>query len=229
MEFQPEFCRLEAFTHFSQNLPQVETVDGLLGAATAISMHELSGVVPAQVDDSLERLADRVRRRATSRHPTAILANLHEVLFEEEQFSGNLEDYYNPANSYLPQVISSKHGLPIMLSLIYYVVGTRCGLEIEGVNAPSHFMVRVQSPEGPMVIDPFYRGEYLSGDEPFQRLQQITGRKFIADPRYLAKASHRQWLARILANLQNLFASQNRRDDLAAMTELQALLGEMLI
>lgn len=229
MEIQPEFCRPEAFALFVSQMPKVDTVDGLLYAVIAISMHELDGVSPAQIDDSLMRISDRVLRRATSRQTSAILANLHEVLFEEERFSGNVEEYYNAGNSYLPQILSTKRGIPILLSLIYYVVGTRCGLMIEGVNSPGHFMVRVRTNEGDMIIDPFYRGEYLSGNEPYKRLQQVTGKTFPPDARYLPAATHRNWLARILANLQSLFASQNRRDDLAAMTELQAQLGEMLI
>ncbi len=229
MENQPEFCRVDAFTTFASQLARIDTVDGLLSAVTAIAMHELDQVSIPAMQDAMSRLADRVLRRAQSGQTTAVLANLHEVLFEEEGFSGNIEDYYRPGNSYLPEVLSTKHGLPIVLSLIYYVVGTRCGLAIEGVNAPGHFLVRVRAQEGWMLIDPFYKGEYLAGKEVYERLSRVTGRQIPEDPRYLPKATHRQWVARILANLQNLFASQERRDDLAAMTELQALLGEMLI
>ena len=76
-----------------------------------------------------------------------------------------------------------------------------------------------------MLVDPFSGGRLLSGEETFQRIEQIIGREVPRTPRLLPRATHRQWLARILGNLHHIFAGANRHDDVAAMTELRTLLG----
>ena len=70
------------------------------------------------------------------------------VLFEEEGFAGNLERYYNALNSYLPVVLNARRGLPIVLGLIYKAVGESAGLLVEGINAPGHFLVRIETDSG---------------------------------------------------------------------------------
>ena len=132
----PTLCRPAAFELFRQHLPLVHTTDGLLYAAIAISMHSLDDVAPEEIDEELHGLAHRVSARLRTDNIDAMTAHLHDVLFEEEGFRGNSDDYYNPNNSYLSAVLASKLGFPISLSLIYKVVAERVGLEVEGVNAP---------------------------------------------------------------------------------------------
>ena len=64
----------------------------------------------------------------------AVLAHLHEVLFDEEGFAGNVDDYYNVANSYLPVVLETRRGIPISLTLLYKLVAERLGLPVQGVK-----------------------------------------------------------------------------------------------
>src|SRR5262245_57103851 len=111
------FCRTEAHQLFVNQLPVLETTIGLLRAAIAVSMHALDDVDPMRVEKRLEVLSLRVRERS-SKSEKAILANLHEVLFEEEQFCGNMDRYYNAMNAYVPAVLNSRCGLPITLGLI---------------------------------------------------------------------------------------------------------------
>ena len=99
--------------------------------AVAIAMHQVENVDIAEFDATLQKYADAVRSRVRGSQPQALLAHLHDVLFEEEKFTGNQEDYYNTANSYLPEVLRTKRGLPITLSLIYKVVAERLGLPEE--------------------------------------------------------------------------------------------------
>lgn len=214
------YCRPEAYRFFLAQLPILHTTRGLLRAATAVSMHALDDVDPERVERRIEVLALQVRERAPSGQPTALVANLHEVLFCEQGFRGNLERYYNALNSYLPVVLNTRRGLPILLSLLYKAVGELAGLRIEGVNAPGHFLVRVECEQAWTIVDPFFGGERLTREETFQRLERILGRPLPRQDRLLATPTHPQWLLRIIGNLRQLFATEQRRDDLAAMTEL---------
>jgi len=225
----PVFCRGEAYQYFLEQLPHLGSTQALLRAAVAISMHALDDVDPALIEERLRDLSLRVRKLAPSRSESAIQANLHLVLFEEEGFAGNLERYYNALNSYLPAVLHTRRGLPIILSLIYKVVGEWSGLTVEGVNAPGHFLVQVQCEKSWMIVDPFFRGQVLSRDEAFQRLDLVAGRTLPRMDELLARPTHEQWLTRIIGNLRQLFATEGRRDDLAAMSELARALGTVRV
>lgn len=224
MQQQPLLCRPQAYFFFAEQLPTLGSREGLLNAAVAIAMHGMRDVQPAMVRSHLYALSHRVRRRVRGRQPQAILAHLHDVLFEEEGFRGNQRDYYNPHNSYLPAVLETRYGIPITLCLIYKVVAEGAGLDVEGVNTPGHFLARVRLPEGGMIVDPFYSGGVLTEAEAFDRIEAVTGRPAPRVAQYMTAVSHAQWLSRMLVNLQHIFASTERRADLAAMTELQTLL-----
>ena len=120
---QPVCCRREAFEVFAAQMPVLETTDGLLNAATAVSMHALNDVRTDEVRARLSEMAERIRSRTCGSQLQAVLAHLHDVLFDEEGFAGNHEDYYNPLNSFLPAVLDLRLGIPITLTLIYKIVG----------------------------------------------------------------------------------------------------------
>lgn len=218
------FCQPEAFELFCEQLPVLETREGLMRAAIAISLHALDDVDPRRIEQRLEVLSLRVLERSPSRRAAAILANLHAVLFDEEGFVGDMDGYYNALNSYLPAVMNSRRGIPILLSLVYKLVAEGTGLTVQGVNAPGHFMVRVACDGGWMIVDPFFKGQVLSRGEAFHRLDRVSQRRLPRHDEYLATPTHHQWMSRILGNLRHLFAAEGRLDDLAAMNELAAAL-----
>ena len=110
----PKFCRKDAYAYFVQQLPILDTTKGLLRAAAAIALHSLPNSQPAIVEERLEGIALRVLGRVKSKQVSARLAHLHDVLFAEEKFAGNTDEYYTADNSYLPRVLESKRGLPIV-------------------------------------------------------------------------------------------------------------------
>lgn len=226
MDQTPNFCRLIAYEHFVRHLDTLDTTASLVQAAVAISMHELDGIDPDQIASRLNKLAARIGGRVHSGNQQALLAHLHDVLFVEEGFAGNTERYYDAGNSYLPVVLQTKRGLPIILALLYKAVAQGVGLEAEGLNSPGHFLVQVRCGGEWMYVDPFFHGQSLSREEAFSRLEQMGGREMPREDQILSPATHQQWLSRILANLQAQFANEGRQDDLAAMTELQEALGE---
>src|SRR5438093_11540308 len=109
----PLCCSPEVFKLLTAQAARIESSDALLHGAIAISMHQLDTVDPTAVDATLQSYADTVRQRVRGRQPQALLAHLHDVLFEENKFHGNTDDYYAPGNSYLPSVLETKTGLPI--------------------------------------------------------------------------------------------------------------------
>jgi regulator of sirC expression with transglutaminase-like and TPR domain len=218
-------CQPEALAFFENQLPHLQTTEGLLRAAIAVSMHALDDVDAERVEQRLRIVSLRVVERSPSRREAAILANMHSVLFDEEGFLGNLERYYNALNSYVPAVLDTRRGLPIILSLIYKVVGEWAGLRVEGINAPGHFMVRVHCDRAWMIVDPFFGGQVLSRAEAFDRIDRVAGSRIPRTNQMLATATNEQWLIRILGNLRQLFSTEGRVEDLAAMTELQSVLS----
>jgi regulator of sirC expression with transglutaminase-like and TPR domain len=231
----PAYCRSAAYDAFAIEIPRVDTTTGLFRAAFAIARHEQPDADVEQAEATIAELAETVNRRVHSPTVDAKLAHMHDVLFDVVGFVGNVEDYYDPANSYIPDVLRTHRGLPITLVLIYKCVAERVGLKAEGINSPGHFLAAVRSgdlassknkqPEW-MYVDPFYSGELLDRDDVFRRIAETTGRLPSDVSQWLAPASHRQWLARMLNNLQAIFAHTGRERDLYAMQELQALLLE---
>ena len=130
----PAYCNPSAFAAFAEEIPRVDTTGGLFRAAFAISRHEKPGADVEQGAATIAELADTVRRRVRSENPQAKLAHLHDVLFDVAGFVGNVEDYYNPANSYLPDVLSTRRGMSINR---YSPFDARYQLSSDGVAEPS--------------------------------------------------------------------------------------------
>jgi regulator of sirC expression with transglutaminase-like and TPR domain len=228
----PAYCHPAAFATFAEEVRRVDTTSGLFRAAFAIARHEKPGADVEQAQATIDELAETVRRRVRSENPQAKLAHLHDVLFDVVGFVGNVEDYYNPANSYLPDVLRTRRGLPITLVLVYKCVAEQLGLKVQGINSPGHFLATVECPEGGgksaaterMFVDPFYGGGLLDRDDVCRRITETTGVVAIDSSLWFAPATHRQWLSRMLNNLQAVFAHAGRERDLYAMQELQGLL-----
>ncbi len=229
----PAYCRPVAYDAFLQELPHIETTGGLFRAAFAIARHELPNADVAQAEATIRDLADTVNHRVQSPNVDARLAHLHDVLFDVVGFTGNLDDYYNPANSYLPEVLRTHRGLPITLALIYKCVAERAGLTACGINSPGHFLAGVKARDTPsrshaesewMYVDPFYGGQVLHRPDVARRIAETTGGAPADLSQWLEPTTHRQWLSRMLNNLQAIFAQTGRERDLYAMLELNELL-----
>lgn len=228
----PAYCRPQAYLAFAEQLPHLETTRGLFRAAFAIAQHDRPTADVDQAEHVVASLAEAVCRRVHSTNQQARLAHLHDVLFEVIGFRGNTSDYYDPANSYLPDVLRTRRGLPITLVLVYKCVAEGVGLRVQGINSPGHFLAAVEtgnttSANGDwMYVDPFYGGELLHEPDILRRISESTGREASLSPELLAPATGHQWIARMLANLQATFATLGRERDLLAMQELQVLLDD---
>jgi len=155
---------------------------------------------------------------------------LNYYLFNEMRFSGNVEDYYDPRNSYLNEVMERRTGIPITLAIVYLEVGKRLGLNLKGVSFPGHFLVKLAVKRGQLVLDPFTGGEAQSEADLRQRLAQVlpAGKAGQAHlDRYLEAATPRQIVARVLRNLKNIYMQTGKLEStLAVMHRMLLVLPE---
>ncbi len=185
----------------------------LAEGALAIAQEEYRALDWSRYLARLDALAARVRVHAPApaRAGTVLLA-IRTVLFEEERFRGNDEDYYDPRNSFLNEVLDRRLGIPITLSILYIEVARRVGLRLEGVAFPGHFLAKYAPQGGPEVfIDAYNGGEVLSADECIARFQAASHGRPI-EQRHLAAVGPRQILARMLHNLKRIYLE--RSDDI---------------
>jgi len=121
-------------------------------------------------------------------------------IFTRQGFHGDEQEYYDPRNSYLNQVIDRRCGIPVTLSIVYLAVGARLGLPVAGVNAPGHFLVR----HGEQVLDPFHRGRPVTDDALREQLEQMRAPDPQAEVQRLLSSppSARAILCRVLGNLK---------------------------
>ena len=226
----PAYCRSTAYRAFAGALGRVDRPGGLFRAAWAIAQHELPEADLASGEAAIDGLAAAVMKRVRSPSVDARLAHLHDVVFDVAGFRGNVEDYYAVGNSYLPEVLRTRRGLPIALALVYQCVAAKSGLVVHGVNAPGHFLVEVETPSQrgaqSMYVDPFHGGRLLTVAEALVRIDESTGHELSPKAAMLVRATPRQWLRRMLHNLQAVFAAGGRERDVFAMQELEQLMEE---
>jgi regulator of sirC expression with transglutaminase-like and TPR domain len=224
MAQSPLCCSNAAFKLMSRQLPKISSPEALLNGAIAVSMHQLDDVDVKGIDRQIKCLADRVKGRVHGSQPQALLAHLHDVLFDDEGFTGSKDDYYNPLNSYLPSVLETRKGLPITLCLIYKLVAERLGLRSWGVGLPGHFLAGVECGDDSLLVDCFDHGRILTVEEAQEQMVLHLGPEVEWSAEMLEPVSNRRFLTRMLQNLLNLFSAEDHYPDVAAMLELEMLL-----
>jgi regulator of sirC expression with transglutaminase-like and TPR domain len=139
------------------------------------------------------------------RNPHKSVEVLNRYLFGELGFAGNRENYYDPRNSYLNDVLERKVGLPITLSVIYLAIGRRLGLPLFGVGLPGHFIVKLEERDTRILIDPFNRGEILDEARVEARVRDTFHAQAQFQPEWLATVGAKYILIRLLNNLKAIF------------------------
>ena len=136
------------------------------------------------------------------KNPTYLISMLNEHLFENLGFGGDDDDYYNPKNNFLNEVIDKKVGLPITISIFYTEVAKFIGLELKIIGFPGHILVKYNEE---MILDPFYDGRLLDIDD----LQEILNNNFEGEvefkPEFLDEVDDEQILVRLTRNLKNSY------------------------
>jgi regulator of sirC expression with transglutaminase-like and TPR domain len=154
--------------------------------------------------------------------PERRMGRLNSFLFHEVGFSGNRTDYSDPKNSFLNEVLDRRTGIPITLSVVYLEVGRRCGLNVDGIGFPGHFLCKVSLGEHELVVDPFHRGQLVAIDEIKRRFKAAVGEAAPFDGRVLRAARPREILVRMLLNLKSVY--QQKGDGPRALSAVDRVL-----
>jgi regulator of sirC expression with transglutaminase-like and TPR domain len=188
-----------------------EFIDVVVGAAlVARDVHpslELDGLI-ARFDEmaaplcgaGLARLSGVAQADAIAQHMYGLLG-----------FRGNENDYYDPRNSLIPDVIERRLGIPITLALVYCEIARRAGVLARGVSFPGHFLVRVDAAESedtPVAVDPFFGGRRLDAEALQRLLERTAPSQSFSRAEHLAPVSARMMLVRMLINLKWVYATR---------------------
>ena len=186
----------------------------LFEAAAAIAQDEYPELDVQQVLGDVDQLLARLKRRcANVTDPLQRLRLLNHFFFRDMGFGGNVNNYYDPDNSYLHVLLRTRRAIPITLAVLWLELAQGLDLNARGVNFPGHFMVKVNLPNGQVVIDPF-TGQSLSREELSERLEPYKRRNGLVDDfdvpvgLYLQAAQPREILTRMLRNLKELHRTQ---------------------
>lgn len=144
--------------------------------------------------------------------PLRRLHRLREFLFEEQGFRGNVEDYYDPRNSFFNDVLDRRLGIPITLSLLFVEVGRRLGLAIDGIGLPGHFIVGFDAGECRVLLDPFDGGAVLTPEGCQRLVARALGRTVRLQDQHFAVVTKRQFLIRMLDNLKGIYFKREAWD-----------------
>ena len=178
-----------------------------------------------QVLGEVDQLLARLRRRIPAdAGPLQKLRAVNQFFFRDLSFAGNVNHYYDPDNSYVSVVLHTRRAIPISLAVLWLELAQGLGLAARGVGFPGHFMLKVNLPEGQVVIDPL-DGQSLSREDLAERLEPFRRRSGLVDEfevplgLYLQVAPPRDIIARMLRNLKEIHTSQEDWSRLIAVQD----------
>lgn len=173
----------------------------------------------------VDQLLARVRRRLAD--DASVLQRvrvLNQFFFTDLGFAGNVNNYYDPDNSFVPVMLRTRRGIPISLAVLWMELAQGLNLDAHGVSFPGHFMVKVSLPMGQAVIDPM-SGRSLSREDLSEMLEPYRRRSGLVDEfeaplgLYLQSATPRDIVARMLRNLKEIYRSQQNWQRLLCVQE----------
>lgn len=181
----------------------------LAEAALWIAADEYPGLDVAarlrRLDAVGRAVAPRIRPAMDADEAAAALGRF---LFVEEGFRGNRDDYYDPRNSFLNDVLERRLGIPITLSVVLIEVAARAGVTVRGVGLPGHFVVRLERAGVERLLDPFNGGAPLTDIDCHALMRRVYGEDVRWDPAHLRSVTTREVVVRMLANLKGIYTKQ---------------------
>lgn len=194
----------------AKELSKADDQINLARAALLISEHlnQVAGLAAdylPRLDDMAEALRPAVEAAGTAEAKVGALSH---YLFAELQFHGNSENYYDPNNSFLDQVLDRRTGIPISLSLIYLEIGWRLELPLAGLGLPGHFICGYGLPDAPIYVDVFNGGTILSEDDCLALGRAPLAERLAFRQQFLVPAAKKAILFRMLLNLKQIYLRQ---------------------
>ncbi|MGF1675403.1 MAG: SirB1 family protein [Rivularia sp. (in: cyanobacteria)] len=196
--------------YFSDEIQQSDEYIDLTKAALYIAKEEYSQLDIEEYINAIETMAIELQERLPlENYPLKIIQCINKYLYEDLGFTGNEQNYYDPRNSFLNDVIERRVGIPITLALLYIEVARHIDFPMVGIGMPGHFLIRPDIPEVEIFVDAFNNGEVLFPEDCQERLNQIYQQKVTLKPEFLAPVTKKQFLARILTNLKYIYIKQH--------------------
>jgi regulator of sirC expression with transglutaminase-like and TPR domain len=214
---------MAALEPFAELLRREDARIDLARACLMIAEDAYPGLDVDRYVGEIERMAIRLRGRMPQKqNAEERVVALNQFLYEDLGYWGNTDNYYDPRNSYLNEVIERKTGIPITMSILYMELGRRIGLPLEGVSFPGHFLVRLKLRGGMLVLDPFSGGAPQSEDELRSRVKRVIPDGVADDlpaaelplDQFLEPATNRQILSRVLRNLKGIYRESDKPERL---------------
>jgi regulator of sirC expression with transglutaminase-like and TPR domain len=207
------------------SLVQSDADFALFEAAVSLAHDEYPDLDIQSVLDDVDQLLSRVRRRLPAdAGPLQKLRVLNQFFFKDLGFGGNVNNYYDPENSYLNALLRTRRGIPISLGVLWMELAQGLVLSVRGVGFPGHFLVKVHLPMGQAVLDPM-TGHSLSREELAERLDPYRRRNGLVDEfdvplgLYLQTAPPREIIGRMLRNLKEIYRTQEDWERMLAVQE----------
>jgi len=200
--------------------------DNLALGALLIALEEYPRLDVEAYLRHLDDLAERVEKKCERGEPLVFrLGHLHAEMFDVDGYHGDATNYYDPRNAYLNDVIDRKSGIPITISIVFLHVASKLGFTASGVGLPGHYIVKVQFELNEVYVDPFHGGTTLTMSEIGALLKEVSGGSASLAPEHLRAWTGRQTLARVLANLQNMWTRQGDPRRAASARERMEILA----
>lgn len=199
---------LSPLEYFSSLVQQDDSIP-LFEAALSIAQDADPALDLTALQVEMDRLAERLQRRfPADASRVQKLRLLNHFFYRELGFAGNVNDYYDPDNSYLHRVMSTRRGIPISLAVVYMELANQIGLNVKGIAFPGHFLMKLSVSSGEIILDPF-NGLSLSREDLEEKLEPYFEQANTDVPLglYLREAQPRHILVRMLRNLKSLYAS----------------------
>jgi regulator of sirC expression with transglutaminase-like and TPR domain len=170
----------------------------------------------------IEKMAAEIESRVDceTSDPNSLIDLINNFLFVEQGFHGNDDDYYDPRNSFLNDVMDRRTGIPITMSTLYIELARRVGLGLDGVGFPGHFIVKYSGPGDGILIDPFNKGRILSEKNCQDILDRIYGGGVKLRGEMLVSSTKKQIISRMLNNLKGIYVDSKNHQKALSVVEL---------
>ncbi|HVE72652.1 MAG TPA: tetratricopeptide repeat protein [Thermoanaerobaculia bacterium] len=212
---------------FTEIAAQPEALLDLVEASLMIDLEENPRLDVSRHLDSVQTWSEAARQRLEgSRDVERIVDTLNRLLFDEEGFHGENDDYYDPRSALLSEVLERHAGRSITLSILYLELSRRIGVDAAGIALPGRFLVKFTGPFGVVVVDPFDGGRVLSTVELQKILDAMYGGGVRLREHHLRSFSPREILARELAQLKAAYLAQHDLPRAAASIDRLLILDD---
>lgn len=195
----------------------------LFEAALACAVHDDPARDIEPVRSLAAQIAERLALRLQSESPEEAVA---ETLCGDFRFNGDVMNQDSSANTDLIAVGESRKGLSATLGVFYLDAARRCGLALDGVDFPGHFLLRIESDQGPLALDPFSEGRVVLPSELSRRALRAGLTPDVADRLEVLMAPMDD--RAVLIRLQNIIFARAQRAGDFPLAERAALRRALL-